>query len=49
MGFDEGRAESDSDDGRLDGLGDGDKGAELVLQARRALDTDWRYWLVCRG
>lgn len=45
VGFDEGREESDSDDGRLDGLGDGDEGAELVLQARRALDADWRYWL----
>ncbi|WP_322001739.1 MipA/OmpV family protein [Marinobacter alexandrii] len=45
VGFDEGREESDSDDGRLDGLGDGDEGAELVLQARRALDAAWRYWL----
>jgi outer membrane scaffolding protein for murein synthesis (MipA/OmpV family) len=48
VGFDEGRAESDSDDGRLNGLGDGDEGTELVLQARRALDADWRYWLVGR-
>jgi outer membrane scaffolding protein for murein synthesis (MipA/OmpV family) len=48
VGFDEGREESDSDDGRLDGLGDQDEGAELVLQARRALDPDWRYWLVSR-
>ncbi len=45
VGFDEGRKESDSDDGRLDGLGDGDEGAELVLQVRRAFDADWRYWL----
>ncbi|WP_372982165.1 MipA/OmpV family protein [Marinobacter sediminum] len=45
VGFDEGREESDSDDGRLDGLGDGDEGAELVLQVRRAFDADWRYWL----
>ncbi|MCG7201198.1 MipA/OmpV family protein [Marinobacter pelagius] len=45
VGFEEGREESDSDDGRLDGLGDGDEGAELVLQARRAFDADWRYWL----
>jgi outer membrane protein len=29
----------------LDGLGDGDEGTELVLQARRAFDSDWRYWL----
>ena len=45
VGFDEGREESDSDDGNLDGLGDGDEGTELVLQARRAFDADWRYWL----
>src|SRR3989338_5411653 len=44
VGFDEGRQESDSDDGRLDGLGDADEAAEFVLQARRAFDTDWRYW-----
>ncbi len=43
--FDEGREESDSDDGRLDGLGDTDEAIELVLQARRAFDADWRYWL----
>jgi outer membrane scaffolding protein for murein synthesis (MipA/OmpV family) len=45
VGFDEGREESDSDEGHLDGLGDGDEGVELVLQARRAFDADWRYWL----
>ena len=45
IGFDEGREETDSDDGRLDGLGDNDEGAELVLQARRAFYADWRYWL----
>ncbi|MES2661913.1 MAG: MipA/OmpV family protein, partial [Pseudomonadota bacterium] len=48
VGFDEGRQESDSDDGRLDGLGDQDEGAQLVLQARRAFDSAWRYWLVSR-
>jgi MipA family protein len=48
VGFDEGRQESDSDEGRLDGLGDQDEGAQLVLQARRAFDADWRYWLVGR-
>ncbi len=48
VGFAEGRKESDSDDGRLQGLGDQDEGAELVLQARRAFDADWRYWLVGR-
>lgn len=45
VGFEEGREESDSDDGRLDGLGDTDEGVELVLQTRRAFDDDWRYWL----
>lgn len=48
IGFDEGRKESDSDDGHLLGLGEQKEGAELVLQARRAFDTDWRYWLVGR-
>lgn len=45
LALDEGREEADSDDGRLDGLGDADGGVELVLQARRAFDADWRYWL----
>ena len=45
VSFDEGREESDSDDGHLDGLGDTDEGVELILQARRALTPDWRYWL----
>lgn len=45
VAFDEGREENDSDDGRLDGLGDGEEGTELVLQARRAFGADWRYWL----
>lgn len=48
VGFDEGRKESDSDDGHLTGLGEQEEGAELVLQARRAFDADWRYWLVGR-
>ena len=48
VAFDEGREEGDSDDGRLDGLGDADEETELVLQARRALGADWRYWLVGR-
>jgi outer membrane scaffolding protein for murein synthesis (MipA/OmpV family) len=48
VGFDEGRRESDSRDGRLDGLGDRDERVQLVLQARRALDADWRYWSVGR-
>jgi outer membrane scaffolding protein for murein synthesis (MipA/OmpV family) len=45
VGFDEGREEGDSDDGRLNGLGDSEESTELVLQARRAFDADWRYWL----
>jgi MipA family protein len=49
VGFDEGRKESDSKDGRLDGLGDGDEHAQLVLQAHYALDADWRYWLLGRA
>lgn len=48
IGFDEGRAESDSKKGYLDGLGDSDEGFELVLESRRAFDRDWRYWLVGR-
>lgn len=39
--FEEGREESDSEDGRLDGLGDVDGSTEIVLQARRALDSGW--------
>jgi MipA family protein len=46
VGFDEGRKESDSKEGRLKGIGDSEESAELVLKARRALDADWRYWLV---
>lgn len=45
VAFDEGREENSSDDGNLDGLGDGDEGIELVLQVRRTFDADWRYWL----
>ncbi|WP_417657218.1 MipA/OmpV family protein [Pseudidiomarina aestuarii] len=45
LGFDEGREEADSDDGRLNGLGDSEEGTEFVLQARRAFSSDWRYWL----
>ncbi|WP_213995691.1 MipA/OmpV family protein [Arsukibacterium sp.] len=48
VGFEEGREESDSDKGYLDGLGDGDEGVEFVLQARHAFSADWRYWLVGR-
>lgn len=48
VGFDEGRKESDSDDGRLKGLGNTKDSVDLVLQARRALDADWRYWAIGR-
>ncbi|NVJ48861.1 MAG: MipA/OmpV family protein [Gammaproteobacteria bacterium] len=48
VAFDEGRAEGDSDEGYLNGLGDQEEGTELVFQARRALDLDWRNWLVGR-
>lgn len=46
--FDEYRQEVDSDDGRLDGLGDSEESTEFVLQVRRAFDADWRYWLDVR-
>jgi len=45
IAFNEGREESDSDDGRLNGLGDTEEATEVILQARRAFDADWRYWL----
>ncbi|MCW8107745.1 MipA/OmpV family protein [Alteromonas ponticola] len=45
VAYDEGREESDSDDGHLDGLGDSDEGAQIVLQVRRAFSAEWRYWL----
>ena len=48
VALDEGREEGDSDEGRLDGMGDGDEEGQLVLQARRAFGTDWRSWLVGR-
>lgn len=48
LAFDEGREEGDSDEGRLDGLGDQEEGTELILQTKYALDSDWRNWLVGR-
>jgi MipA family protein len=45
VGMDEGREESDSDNGHLKGLGDGEENLELVLQVRHAFNIDWRYWL----
>ena len=48
VALDEGREEGDSDEGRLEGMGDGDEEGQLVLQARRAFGADWRSWLVGR-
>jgi outer membrane protein len=44
LAFEEGREENDSDDGRLDGLGDTEESTELVFEVRKALGPDWRYW-----
>jgi MipA family protein len=32
----------------LAGLGDSDEEVEFVVQARRAINADWRYWLLGR-
>lgn len=48
IAFDEGREESASEEGHLNGLGEGSEGTEIVLQARRAFDTNWRNWLDAR-
>lgn len=48
VGMEEGREESDSDKGRLNGLGNQKESVEFALQARRAFDTDWRYWIDAR-
>ncbi|WP_144394556.1 MipA/OmpV family protein [Pleionea sediminis] len=48
VAFEEGREENASEEGYLDGLGDQEEGTELVFQARRALDDNWRNWLVGR-
>ncbi|BEH14652.1 MipA/OmpV family protein [Marinobacter shengliensis] len=45
IGYEEGREESDSDDGRLDGLGDSRSGVTVLLEVRHALTEDWRYFL----
>lgn len=44
-GYEEGREESDSDDGRLDGLGESSSGVAFLLELRHALAEDWRYFL----
>ncbi len=48
LDFDEGRAENDSDEGYLDGLGESDESNQLLLQTRRAFNEDWRIWLDSR-
>ncbi|GAB3023298.1 MipA/OmpV family protein [Bowmanella dokdonensis] len=45
LGYEEGREEGDSKDGRLNGLGESGSGAELLLEVRHALGQDWRYFL----
>ncbi|PLW81886.1 MipA/OmpV family protein [Kineobactrum sediminis] len=45
VGYEEGREESDSEDGRLDGLGESNSGVTLLLEVRHALVDDWRYFL----
>jgi len=44
LAFEEGREENDSDDGRLDGLGDTDESTEVVFEVRKSLASEWRYW-----
>ena len=44
----EGRKESDSDGGRLEGLGDVEEGTEYLLQVRRDFGRDWRNGLDAR-
>ncbi|KKC98314.1 MipA/OmpV family protein [Photobacterium halotolerans] len=45
LGYEEGREEGDSEDGRLDGLGESSSGATLLLETRYALAENWRYFL----
>jgi len=49
LGYEEGREEGDSDDGRLDGLGKSSSGAVLLLEGRYALAENWRYFLDARA
>jgi outer membrane scaffolding protein for murein synthesis (MipA/OmpV family) len=46
--YEGGREEDDSDDGRLDGLEDRDDEPAGVVEARFALDDDWRNWVAGR-
>lgn len=45
LGYEEGREEGDSGDGRLDGLGESSSGGVLLLEVRHALGEGWRYFL----
>ncbi|MEX0740976.1 MAG: MipA/OmpV family protein, partial [Pseudohongiella sp.] len=45
LGYEEGREEADSDDGRLNGLGESSSGGALLLEVRHDLGDDWRYFL----
>ena len=45
LGYEEGREEGDSEDGRLDGLGESSAGGELLLEVRHALREDWGFFL----
>jgi len=45
VGYEEGREEGDSEDGRLDGLGESDSGVNVLLEVRHTLTEDWRYFL----
>jgi outer membrane scaffolding protein for murein synthesis (MipA/OmpV family) len=45
LGYEEGREEGDSDDGRLDGLGESSSGTSVLLEGRYALADNWRYFL----
>ncbi|MBZ2169765.1 MipA/OmpV family protein [Marinobacter sp. F4216] len=45
LGYEEGREEGDSEDGRLDGLGESNSGVTVLLEVRRALAENWRYFL----
>ncbi len=48
LGYEEGREEGDSKDGRLAGLGESSSGGVLLLEGRHALGDDWRYFLDAR-
>lgn len=48
LGYEEGREEGDSDDGRLNGLGDSSSGGVVVLEGRYDFGENWRYFLDAR-